>query len=135
MTLIVIGEKHYPLIDMEKLSLKHTLVLQRELAVTGISSARSWQEAKELVRQFQTMSKAERESHPEALFLTALTIWAARVSTGEDLTLLEAVDVPLSEIRFVREPTDRQAPEGKAGPRPGGGAKRSTSKKKSTSAS
>jgi len=113
MTLIVIGGKHYPLIDMEKLSLKHTLVLQRELAVTGISSARSWQDAKELVREFQTMSKEERESHPETLFLTALTIWAARVSAGEDLTLLDAVDVPLSEIKFVHEPTDRQEPEGK----------------------
>ena len=135
MTLIVIGDKHYPLVDIEKLSLKHTLVLQRELSLTNISSARTWAEARELVREFQSISKEERESHPEALFLTALTIWAARVTAGEDLTLLDAVDVPLSQVRFVHEPTDRKAPEGKDGPRPGGGAKRSTSKKRSTGAS
>lgn len=136
MTLIVIGDKHYPLVDIEKLSLKHTLVLQRELSLTNISSARTWAEARELVREFQSISKEERESHPEALFLTALTIWAARVTAGEDLTLLDAVDVPLSQVRFVHEPTDRKAPEGKVAPRPsGGGAKRPTSKKRSTGAS
>ena len=134
MTIIVINGKHYPAVHIEELSLRHTLVLQRELVLTNISSARSWPEVKDLVHEFSALPHADREVHPEALFLTALTIWAARVTAGEDITLLDAVDVPLSQVKFVAEPTDRKEPEGKGAPR-AAGAKPKTSGKKSTSGS
>jgi hypothetical protein len=88
------------------LSLKRTLELQRELVTTGISSARTWGEVQGLMNEFMGMTPGERARHPEALFLTALTIWAARVGSGEDLTLLDACDVPLSAVQWVAEPAD-----------------------------
>lgn len=112
--IIEIEGRTYHGVDVSQLSLRNTLTLQRELAATGISSARTWEEVQGLIREFSALPEAERGSHPEGLFLTALTIWAARVSAGEDLSLLDAVDVPLSAVRFIAEPTDHKVPAGKA---------------------
>ena len=77
--ILVINGKTYPGTSMSDLSLKRTLELQRELVTTGISSARTWGEIQGLMNEFMGMTPGERAHHPEALFLTALTIWAARV--------------------------------------------------------
>lgn len=105
--ILVIGEKKYPAASVSDLSLKRTLELQRELVTTGISSARSWADVQALMESFVSLSVEERAAHPEALFLTALTIWAARVGAGEDLTLLDACNVPLSAVQWVAEPADK----------------------------
>jgi hypothetical protein len=75
-----------------------------------------------LLSEFQALDKAARENHPEALFLTALTIWAARVTAGEELGLLDAVDIPAASVHWIAEPTDKAAP-GKARPRRPGATK------------
>ena len=57
---------------------------------------------------------------PEALFLTAVTIWAARVTAGEEMGLLDAVDIPAASVRWIAEPSDKKAAAaGKAQPRSG----------------
>ena len=86
--ILVIGDKHSPRVAVDQLSIRHTLALQRELAITNISSAKTWADVRKLLADFAEMEPAERENHPEVLFLTALTIWAARVTAGEDLGLL-----------------------------------------------
>lgn len=118
--ILVIGDKHYPGVAVDELSLRHTLALQRELAVTNISSAKTWADVRALLAEFQALDKAARENHPEALFLTALTIWAARVTAGEEMGLLDAVDVPAASVRWIAEPSDKKAAAaGKAQPRSG----------------
>lgn len=127
--ILVINGKTYPGTSMSDLSLKRTLELQRELVTTGISSARTWGEIQGLMNEFMGMTPGERAHHPEALFLTALAIWAARVGSGEDLTLLDACDVPLSAVQWVAEPADKlPAAVGKASARkkPAGSTKKST---------
>ena len=121
--ILVIGDKHYPRVAVDELSIRHTLALQRELAITNISSAKTWADVRKLLADFAEMEPAERENHPEVLFLTALTIWAARVAAGEDLGLLEAVDIPATSVRWVAEPSDKAAPTGKARPRRASGVK------------
>lgn len=117
--ILVIGDKHYPRVAVDELSLRHTLALQRELAVTDISEAKTWADVRRMFEEFAAMSAAERENHPEVLFLTAVTIWATRVSAGERLSLLDAVDVPVKSVRWVTEPGDKVAPAGKARARKG----------------
>ena len=121
--ILVIGDKHYPRVAVDELSIRHTLALQRELAITNISSAKTWADVRKLLADFSEMEPAERENHPEVLFLTALTIWAARVTAGEDLGLLEAVDIPATSVRWVAEPSDKAASTGKARPRRASGVK------------
>lgn len=112
--IIVIGDKHYPHVQIEDLSLGHVMALQRELTLTNISSAKTWADVRALVNEYAATPKADQADHPEYLFLTSLVVWAARVTAGEQLSLLDAVDVPVSQIRFVAEPHDRVEPEGKA---------------------
>lgn len=120
--ILVIGDKRYPGVTLEDLSLRHTLALQRELAVTNISSAKTWADVRKLLADMDAMPREERANHPEVLFLSAVTIWAARVSAGEEMSLLEAVDIPLGSVRWLAEPEDHQ-PSGKGRT---GGRKRPT---------
>ena len=105
--ILVIGDKHYPGVAVSELSIRHSLALQRELAVTNISSAKTWADVRALLAEFQALDKAGRENHPEALFLTAVTIWAARVTAGEEMGLLDAVDIPAASVRWIAEPSDK----------------------------
>lgn len=125
--ILVIGEKRYPSVAIDELSIRHTLALQRELATSDFTSAKTWTDVLQLLADVSTMTLAERQKHPEALFLTAVTIWAARVSAGEQLSLVDAVDLPAKAVRWVAEPADHAEPDaGKAQPRKPG-AKRKTS--------
>ena len=133
--ILVIDGKTYPAVTIGDLSLRHTLELQRELVTTNISSARTWVDVQALLQEFTALPDDQRATHPEALFLSALTIWATRVSAGEQLSLLEAVDIPASSVQWVKEPTDpdHEEPEGKAPARPKtGGAATRTRKQTST---
>ena len=131
--ILVIDGKTYPAVTIGDLSLRHTLELQRELITTNISSAKTWVDVQALLQEFTALPEDRRATHPEALFLGALTIWATRVSAGEQLSLLEAVDIPTSSVQWVKEPPDREEPEGKAPAQPKtGGAATRTRKKTST---
>lgn len=112
--IVVVGETRYPGVQIEELSLAHCMALQRELTLTNISSCKTWADVRAMADEYQRMPVEERGNHPEFLFLLSLYVWAARVSAGERIDLLDAVDVPISQIRFVAEPHDRQEPEGKA---------------------
>ena len=129
--ILVIDGRHYPVVSVEDLSLRHTLALQRELVVTNISRAKTWADVKALLAEFEAMAPEDRANHPEALFLTALTVWACRVMAGDEVSLLDAVDVPASRLKWIKEPADRApaadakgtAPAGKARPRKAGASR------------
>ena len=120
--LLQIGDKRYPVRDLEQLSLRLAAQLQHELAsgtFDRITSVRSMDDLRGVLGTWGNLPKAEKVRHPEAMFLTCLTVWASRAMAGEDLSLLDAVDVPMSAVEWIREPSDRQeAPGPKA--RPGG---------------
>ena len=105
--IVIVGERRYEHVNIEDLSLAHVMALQRELTLVNISSCKTWADVRALVDGYQQMKPAERGNHPEFLFLVSLYVWAARVTAGEQLELLEAVDVPLAQIRFVAEPHDK----------------------------
>lgn len=105
--IVVVGDKHYPGVQVEDLSLLNVMALQRELTLNNISRCKTWEDVQALVTEMQTIPEGERKAHPEMLFMTSLLVWAARVSAGERVSLLDAVDVPVSQLRFVTEPQDR----------------------------
>lgn len=116
--ILVIDGKHYRSARIEELSLRRTMELQRELALHDISSAKTMNDIRKLLVEYAELPRDKRGGHPEAPFLVSLTIWASRVSAGEDISLLDAVDVPPSAISWIDEPSDNQAPQsGKGAPR------------------
>lgn len=133
--LLEIDGKRYPVKAMEDLELRHVALLQHELSNNpGITSLKGWGDIRRAIGEWGNLPAGEREAHDEGLFLTCLTIWAARVLAGEDLTLLEAVSVPLRLVNWIVEPSDRRdgEAEGKARKRPSdsGGATRPARKPK-----
>jgi len=112
--IVVVGDKHYPGVQVEDLSLLNVMALQRELTLNNISRCKTWEDVQGLVSEMAALSTKDRKAHPEMLFMTCLLVWAARVSAGERVSLLDAVDVPVSQVRFVNEPQDRAPGKAKA---------------------
>ncbi len=104
----------YPVVHIEQLTLAKVLALQAELAANpSITSVRSWREIRRLWDEYSSLPDREAQlNHPESVFLTALIIWSARVSAGDDVTLLEAADVRLQAVRWIRDQAEQA--EGKA---------------------
>ena len=125
--ILVIGDKHYPRVAVDELTLRHVMALQRELVLSNISEAKTFEDVRRLFAEISEMEPSEAKNHPELPFLTAVTIWATRVSAGEELSLRDASTVSLSgpsQVRWVKEPGDKApaAPAGKARARKGGAA-------------
>lgn len=120
--LLQYGGQRYPVRSLDDLTLKHAAQLQHELgsgAFDGITSVRTMEDVRDVLGRWGNLPKAEKVRHPEAMFLTCLTLWATLTLAGEDVTLMKAIDVKLDTIEWIREPSDRQeAPGPKA--RPGG---------------
>lgn len=112
--IVIVGDKHYPGVQVEDLSLLNVMALQRELTLNNISRCKTWEDVQALVTEMQAIPEGDRKTHPEMLFMTSLLVWAARVSAGERVSLLDAVDVPISQLRFVNEPQDRAPGKAKA---------------------
>ena len=120
--LIEIDGRRYPVAGIEDLELRHIAQLQYELGsgeFDGITSLRTVDQIKAEFGRWGNLSKAERATDPNALFLTCFTVWAARNLAGERLTLMEAISVPASALRIIAEPSDN-VPAGKWENYPGG---------------
>lgn len=139
-----IGERVYETAAIDQITLADIATLQAELGVlaasgTPITSARTWGDVQRLYGEFSAMPKAAQQDHPEGMFLTCLTVWATRRIAGEKLGLLDAVDVPVSQIRWIQTPDDHQAadpkrrpasaPAGKRRGKPGGRGASTSSRK------
>ncbi len=113
--LIEIDGRRYPVAGIEDLELRHIAQLQYELGsgeFDGITSLRTVDQIKAEFGRWGNLSKAERATDPNALFLTCFTVWAARNLAGERLTLMEAISVPAASLRIVAEPSDNAGGEG-----------------------
>ena len=124
--IVVVGDRHYPGVQIEDLTLLDVMALQRELTLNNISRCKTWEDVQGLVAEFNGLPKAERKSHPEMLFYTSLLVWAARAWSGEKVSLLDAIDVPITQISFVLEPQDhagKATAPGKKRPSPKGSAR------------
>lgn len=91
------------------LTFNQLAALERELVVSNISSAKTFEELVELVENFggQTIEQARRT--PEGKFILLLMVWAARVAAGERIGLAEAGDLRMTDVQFVFDPSDAKA--------------------------
>ena len=69
--ILVIGGKKYPRATVDELSIKHILVLQRELvelAAAGVTSAKTWTDVRALLSEFSRLSRRSRRTIPSSYF-------------------------------------------------------------------
>lgn len=99
---IVIGDVEYAQVDLSKISVGNLIRFDRETGMTRKG-------LREMGERLAAMTEEEREDSADALILTGITVWLARLGAGEDVSFEEACDVPLADLQFIPEPGDEEA--------------------------
>lgn len=105
--LLQLGDRQFKVVALEELTLLQVARFQQELATADlVTSARTWSDVRRIHEELRRLPQKERGTHPEGVFMTGVLVWAAQAAAGGDVSLLEAIDHPLSEIAWIREPGD-----------------------------
>jgi hypothetical protein len=130
---VVIDGKVYEGKMIDELSIKHALLFDRECADHGYPWR--WADVERVRAEVKQLSRDEAEKHPEALLLTAVSVWAARVLAGDEVTFTEAIETPFERMAFIVDaPPAEEAPDPRRA-RPGSGragAPKSSSRKRTS---
>jgi hypothetical protein len=110
-----IDGREYEMSSIRRVTLRDTLTFNAEArrADLGIT----WAGLLALVDEVTALTVAERVNHEGTWLLMAAVIWSSRRSQGEDVSFLDAIDVPLEDIEWFGDPQD-EAPQDA----PGGGS-------------
>ncbi|HEY1179925.1 MAG TPA: hypothetical protein VGF17_27530 [Phytomonospora sp.] len=106
---VIIGERTYDMRTSDELSLRHALAFNKECLDQGLGV--SWLDIERLRAEVAALPAGEREQHPDVLMLTAVDVWATRVLAGDDVSFVDAISTPLSQMVFVSDPGDAPLPE------------------------
>lgn len=66
-----------------------------------------WHDIERITLEISKLGK-KGHAHPDSMLMFGVTVWACRRLNGEDVTLDEATNVPLSAIEVLAAPKDRQ---------------------------
>lgn len=103
---IRIGEKTYSTASLDEVSLRDLVLFNTQAAAMGWGA--KWSDIERAAGEIDVLTDAEAGKHPDALMVLAATVWVTRRVAGDDVTLSEAIDVPLSQVDIIPEPQDRQ---------------------------
>lgn len=102
---VVIDGTTYDGKTIDSLSIKHVLQFNRECAEHGYPV--TWQDIERIRAELVAIKDVrERERHPDALMLTAVSIWASRIAAGDEVTFEDVISLPLGRMAFILEPGD-----------------------------
>lgn len=103
-----INGKTYDTATVDEISLRDVVLFNRQAADVGLDV--KWADVERISNEMAELGDTD-VPHPDALVMFAVTIWAARRVAGDDVTLSEALDVPMKDIEFLearKVPKDRQ---------------------------
>lgn len=103
-----IGETIYTSALLDEVSLKDLLAFNREADEAGLSL--TYADIENLAVEVAALKPEEAAKHPQKLVLIAVTIWASRRAAGEKISFGDAIDVPLSKIKWLPVTQDRVGP-------------------------
>jgi hypothetical protein len=130
-TTFKIDGKIYSTAGLDELSLKDVLLFDGQAADLGLGI--TWRDVEQISQEFADLTSEEADRHPRAVLMVALTVWASRRVAGDDVSLDEAISIPISSIDFgsVPEPArptqPRKAGAAKGAKTSGNPAKRAAS--------
>lgn len=119
-----IGDTVYTAVDLDDLTLK--MAIQLEEATSSLGRALTLGELSVMGEELQALkTDKERATHPATPWVLAVSIWASRNLAGENLTFADAIDFPMSQLTFLKEPQDHKKPvnptKARQAPRKGSG--------------
>jgi len=95
--------------SLDDLSLKYLLQLEKETADFGRPlNTGVLQQMSDSINELKT--DKERAAHPDIMWMTAVSIWAARKLAGEQVTFEQAIDFPMSKLVVLPDPQDHKRP-------------------------
>lgn len=113
-----IGSERYDLQALDRLTLAE--ILRLEFETESLGRPMKWSQVRAMAEALDGLTAEEFEAHDDSLWVVALGIWVSRLRQGEAVTLAEAIDFPLSDLKFLPEPGDHKP--GKASKSPKGSA-------------
>ncbi|HEY1174790.1 MAG TPA: hypothetical protein VGF17_01430 [Phytomonospora sp.] len=112
---IVIDGQVYEARTMDSLAIKHALAFDRECAEHGYPVR--WVDVERIRSEIRALeTDTERERHPEALLLTAVTVWASLLAAGQKVTFEDAISMPFERIAFIVDEPEPEPAQDVAGP-------------------
>jgi len=112
-----IAGKVYDVVDVKQLSMKDMLLFEQQTEAMG--RRLTWADVTRWRNELEALPDDKaRGEHPDSLWLTAVSVWAARRASGEDVTFEQAVDFPAADIKFIATPADRKPKKAAAGKAP-----------------
>jgi hypothetical protein len=103
-----IDGKTYDTASVDQISLRDVVLFNSQAADMGLPA--TWADIERAAGEMADMPEGSAP-HPDSLLMFAVTVWAARRIAGDDVTLEQALDVPMSSIEIVearKVPKDRQ---------------------------
>ena len=104
-----IKDRLYDAAAIQSITLEQVMEFDREAKARNFGF--SFADLEELNARLTKMTEQERRGDPGVLLILSLTIWASRMAAGEKVSYSEAIDVPMSDLLFVRDEEDKKKPD------------------------
>lgn len=113
---LVIDGREYDAVNHENASLLHLMELKQQTRDFTDDGLGLGMHALQAIGQSAAAAQAEGEVPVNADLWMAVMVFLTRRASGEKLSFLEAIDVPLGSIAVVTEPSDEPEPAVEADP-------------------
>ena len=101
-----IGTVTYSTAALEEISLKDLVLFNSESTELGLN--RTWADVERIATEIANLDENGAHAHPDLLLLLGVTIWASRRKAGENISFADAIDVPMTQILFLKSVEDRK---------------------------
>jgi len=107
-----INGKVYDTSKVDQVSLRDVMLFNTQAEQMGLPER--WADVERITQEMAELGD-DANAHPDAIVMFGVTVWACRRLAGEDVTLDEATNVPMSQIEVLeakKAPKDRQPKKG-----------------------
>lgn len=111
-----IGSRVYTSSALDQVTLRDLTLFDDQARDMGWS--KKWSDVERIATEIDEMSEDEAEKHPDRFVMIAVTIWVSRRVAGEQVTLDQALDFPLSKLDFLPDSEDRKPGKAKGAKKP-----------------
>lgn len=101
---INIGGESYPLSSLDDLTLNQLMRLERESSDAG--RPMKWRDLRAMIERVGKLAPEDVEGDDDFLWYIGLIVWASRVSSGEKVSLSDALDFRLTDLEFEPDEGD-----------------------------
>jgi len=101
-----IGSKVYSTAALDEVTLRDLMLFNTQAEDMGLSER--WSDVERIGCEMAALDEDAAEAHPGKMLMIGVTVWASRRLAGEQVSLEEAVDIPVKSISFLPATEDRK---------------------------